>query len=551
MKQICKVILIISVFSGATIPLNAQTFSAQVPSGQTLYFTPISDSTVSVTSNYHKMNGALVIPDSINGNDKKYKVSSIESYAFSDDTTLSEVTIPYSIDEIKQCPFHNCTNITTVHYNAYCPTVYGGSEFAIFNNCIKISTVIFGDSIAWVPAWLFNNCPLISTINIPDSCTAIGILAFRNCTGLKRISFGSKMTLSMTNAFWGCDSLNVVDYRGTLSDWFRIRFKYENSQPLSFADSLLLSDTLLTDIVIPAEIDSINDYALYHYSSLHSVMMHDSIFKIGDFAFSECRNLTSVTLPNAECEIGQYAFAQTSLTELTIPPKTKKINMASFFSNSLSTVYYNATDATLGQSYTGPFAMRIPGTDSVAPISSFIIGENVESLPQQILWNDTSIHSICIPSNVTRIGSQAFKGCIYLRTLTLLPVVPPTIYFNTFEEIPTILELIVPCGTSDTYHNSPYWNVFQNITEDCSSIEDVNTITAKIYQRNGQIIVESDGTLPVRVFDMTGRIMAHSPSTDSGEEPAYSEQVIVAVPTSGIYLVKIGDTPARKVVVIK
>ena len=86
-------------------------------------------------------------------------------------------------------------------------------------------------------------------------------------------------------------------------------------------------------------------------------------------------------------------------------------------------------------------------------------------------------------------------------------------------------------------------------------IDGTETIDAKIYQHDGQIVVESDGLRPVRVFDATGRVLAQTPSPLRGTPPSLGGELgwrsTFEVPASGVYLVKIGDLPARKVVVIR
>ncbi len=72
------------------------------------------------------------------------------------------------------------------------------------------------------------------------------------------------------------------------------------------------------------------------------------------------------------------------------------------------------------------------------------------------------------------------------------------------------------------------------------NISDVQEIEAIIYARGGCIIVEGAVGTTVRFFDMMGRLVA----TASGET------VSVPMPV-GVYLVKVGTLPARKVVVIR
>ena len=103
----------------------------------------------------------------------------------------------------------------------------------------------------------------------------------------------------------------------------------------------------------------------------------------------------------------------------------------------------------------------------------------------------------------------------------------------------------------DTVHDTIY--IHDTIVV---GVDEVDTINAKIYTSHGQIVVESGDGMPlgeVYVFDMMGR-MTHSsvshPAASSpnlGEHPRYQFDV----PASGTYLVKIGNHPARKVVVIR
>lgn len=79
------------------------------------------------------------------------------------------------------------------------------------------------------------------------------------------------------------------------------------------------------------------------------------------------------------------------------------------------------------------------------------------------------------------------------------------------------------------------------------SIENAESIDVKIYAANGQIVVEGKGMLPtVRVYDISGReIAAPSQADNSGERQLFT------VPSTGAYMVKVGDNPARKVVVVR
>ena len=72
-------------------------------------------------------------------------------------------------------------------------------------------------------------------------------------------------------------------------------------------------------------------------------------------------------------------------------------------------------------------------------------------------------------------------------------------------------------------------------------------------------MVEGAEGMPVWVYDAVGRLLTHSSTADNrtssahslGEESGYHCVLTVPVPASGVYLVKVGDAPARRVVVIR
>ena len=72
-------------------------------------------------------------------------------------------------------------------------------------------------------------------------------------------------------------------------------------------------------------------------------------------------------------------------------------------------------------------------------------------------------------------------------------------------------------------------------------IEDISLLNAKIYQRKGQIVVEGAEGNTVYLYDVVGRVLATRRET--------MQEVLLDVPASGAYLVKIGDAPARRIVV--
>ena len=100
-------------------------------------------------------------------------------------------------------------------------------------------------------------------------------------------------------------------------------------------------------------------------------------------------------------------------------------------------------------------------------------------------------------------------------------------------------------ATSDTVyiyvHDTVYIHDTIYITSE--GIGDVEAISAKIYQRDGQIVVEGANGNTVVFYDVNGRMLAT-------KHDEYAPLRFDA-PVSGTYMIKIGNHPARKVVVVR
>lgn len=138
---------------------------------------------------YNGKDEEVVIPEEIN--DKK--VTSIASWAFAHNDTITSVIIPDNIQVIGDFTFSKCTSL---------------------------KNVTLSNSIDEIHIDTFSSCEALESIKIPNSVIAIGNGAFRFCTSLKSIEIPNSVTKIDEDAFLGCDSLTIHGAKGSYAESF-------------------------------------------------------------------------------------------------------------------------------------------------------------------------------------------------------------------------------------------------------------------------------------------------------------------------------------------
>ena len=222
-------------------------------------------------------------------------VTSIGGRAFDGCTGLTSIVIPNSVTSIGREAFSDCTSLTSVEFNAENCASMGEDYGFVFAYCKALSTVTIGENVKRIPDYAFSNCSGLSSIEIPNSVKSIGECAFKNCSGLTSIDIGNSIVGIGWDAFYGCSRLREV-HINDIAAWCKIYFNSSYySNPLSYAKNLYLDGDLVTELVIPEGVKTIDDYAFYNCSGLTSIEIPNSVTSIGSLAFNGCTGLTSVT----------------------------------------------------------------------------------------------------------------------------------------------------------------------------------------------------------------------------------------------------------------
>lgn len=204
--------------------------------------------TVSGTSGKPKQ---LTIESSISdGNGKKsYTVTKIGMGAFN--STLEEVTLPPTLDEIEDSAFFKCSSLTEITIpegvtkigtNAF----YGCSQLTsitipstiknmdtAFPSNPKLSQVTLTNGIYRISSSAFKDCTGLTEIKIPTSVYEICSDAFNGCTGLTSVTLEKGINIINRNAFKDCTNLNDVKYNGHKTDWENVRVNIAGNDTLT------------------------------------------------------------------------------------------------------------------------------------------------------------------------------------------------------------------------------------------------------------------------------------------------------------------------------
>lgn len=509
-------------------------------------------------------------------------VTQIWDGAFAGCSGLSSVTIPSSVSYIGSNAFSDCSSLVALNFNAkscylagYHMEILDFHLRGAFYNCINLSIVNFGDSVTAIPQYLFDGCSALSSIAIPNSVTSIGQGAFDSCIGLTSVSIGNSVTSIGAGAFFGCSGL--------------------------------------TSVIIPNSVTTIGGHAFTHCAGLTTVTIGNSVTTIGDKAFSGCESLTTVNFNATNCTNAGGSIVDNYGTFIDCP-NISTLNIGNNVTNIPPYIFHGCSAiqfVTIPNSVTSIGDMAFSYCTS---LTSTIIGNSVTTIGSSAFFNCENMRFITLGRMVDTIGSNAFVGCTGLVSITCRSMAPPTLQnSNAFHGLSGFITLKVPCGAAGTYATTAPWSRFdiQEVVDIVATPSDpsrgtVSIVTeptcanreaqvqanafwgyhfshwsdgntdnprrivvqqdttilayfasdngeegieetveegAKIYQSNGQIVVESAEGSRVMVYDVFGRVLATK--RDDGGLLRFD------APATGVYLVRVGDAPARKVVVVR
>jgi hypothetical protein len=315
---------------------------------------------ISITG-YTGPGGTVSIPSTIDG----LPVVSIASYAFSSNSSLTNVIIADSVtnlagDAFSYCSnlgsvtlgngvitigstaFASCTGLTSLAIPESVTTIANGARglfetIGAFSSCTNLVTLTFGHGLTNIGDFAFSYCANLTNVVVPDGLLRIGEDAFAHCTSLTNILISKSVTDIPTTSvgfvpgllngpFFGCSSLlsiTVDPDNRVYSSLEGVLFNKNQTTLIVYPGGKQGSYTIpgsvtsfgfapfggcvnLTQAILPESITDLPGFS--SCTSLTNVIMGNSITNIGSFAFAYCSSLTNIMIPRSVTNIEDYAF---------------------------------------------------------------------------------------------------------------------------------------------------------------------------------------------------------------------------------------------------
>ncbi|MBR3946641.1 MAG: leucine-rich repeat domain-containing protein [Bacteroidales bacterium] len=409
-------------------------------------------------------------------------IKTIHRDAFIDHYNLSTLTIPSSVTDIGSYSFRNCTNLSTVNFNAI-----DCNATSAFVSLESLTTLNFASNVTRISDSICFFCSNLVDLVLPDSLTYIGKCAFLNCVLPSTITIPENVTYIGEGAFHQCTGLSTLYFNAT---------------------------NCTSDLI-----EGSSSATIFGGSSLSTVIIGENVTRIPNSFLWACQNVQSLTIPESTTIIGNKAFLASGLTEITIPENVTEIGGGAFWScTNLTTVNYNAINCTSAGS-SSQYIFK-----DCSALTTVNIGENVTNIPDYLFYKCTELTSVTFSNSVTRIGyltfgncsalpsvtlgnsvatidDYAFSGCIMLTELTInstpnigdyafricdsiteinaMSITPPTIsslsFPSTLYDAATVW---TPCPSASIYRSNSQWRRFTHIQNEQTTIYNIAVQTA-------------------------------------------------------------------------
>ena len=373
-----------------------------------------------------------------------------------------------------------------------CVSLVGGLPQATFQGSLVLpdSVEYQGNTyvVARIGAKAFINQYMLFAVILPQHVISIGDSAFYWCFRVSEIEVPESVTGIGTNAFLPVPNI-VYGGSATGGPWGALYVNAFLEDSLYFSNaskvSLVGCHRRIATVDIPATVDTIKYRAVAACDNIRSISIPEGVRDIGAGAFLNCYNMTdTLVIPSSVTHIGRYAFSSCSAPALIVRDAPMVIEKNGFDYNQFNTIDLGSSVISIGaESFSNSMNIKeiyIPNSveyigrsafESCVQLRKITLPENLDTIHDRMLRMCERLQEITLPASLSHIGGEAFYGCLRLESITSLNPVPPTALDDSFGYCDPSTPVFVPCNSASAYSSDPIWSFFQNIEEDCESVE--------------------------------------------------------------------------------
>lgn len=313
-------------------------------------------------------------------------------------------------------------------------------------------------------------------------------------------------------------ALSSGDYKKAVNEYGMTHIIVKEGT-IQLDDNMFTGCHKLVSISLPPSLQEISDSAFSGCSSLKEIAIPKSVTNIGNFAFNGCTSLEIVKL-GADSDlqqISQNAFTGcTKLSSFSFPSKLKTISAEAFSGcSSLITIFVPSNVTSIGR---GAFY----GCSQLTDITLPFIGESATSKTHNefkyIFGNiPDSLTSVTIIEGINQIPSEAFKGCIKLKSIRI-PASVTSIGSNAFQNCNALTDVYVTgleswlnitfnnCYSNPLYYATSLYLNDVKLSGSISIPENISTIPAYAFYNCSQV---TDILMPAKITSIGKQAFAN------------------------------------------
>lgn len=447
----------------------------------------VTDSEVALAGITNKNLTTVNLSSNVYIGGRYFTLTEISSKAAYNNTKITKVVFPSSLEKIGDKAFYGCTKLKSAEFSSAvsipkdaftkCSKLTkvtglgNGSSIVIGKNCYTMldgtlqftklyntkDTSLIVPSTAKIGAASFKVTSIaakavdktsIKTATIGKYVSSIGDKAFQKCTSLTKVTFKGKNITGGAEVFDGCKKLKTIEGgTGSVFTVGKYKYKLTSKTEVAFAG---IKNSSVTKVVIPAtakigaksyKVTSVADYALY-YTGVKSVEVGKNVKTIGQYACYGSSSLTKVIIKGKNLSIKTNAFSNCN--------KLKAFSGLTGCEVIIDNYKYKVTSGS-----TLTFKGITTDIDDVYIYANDTIGAKsfkVTAVADKALYKKDVV-SVHVGANITQIGKQAFEGCSVLSELRFYTQKLKSVGSKAFYKTSKDMQVYIPSKKYKTYVN--------------------------------------------------------------------------------------------------